>query len=82
MNFISISGKTPLECKNYHTLNDRTRNAEAEKSNKCDKLETVRYHWARRSVDWHGVGWYRLMQPAGVVIPEVSPGIVTNIFLV
>ncbi len=59
-------------------MNDRTRNVAVEKSNRCDKLNTDRYHWAREAVDWQGAGWYRLEQPAGVVIPEISPGIVPN----
>ena len=63
-------------------MNDRTRNVAVEKSNRCDKLNTDRYHWARKAVDWQGAGWYRLEQPAGVVIPEISPGIVPNNFSV
>ena len=50
----------------YKILNDQYRNAEkGGYADLCD-VETT---WTK-SPDWHGPGWYRMMEPAGTVIPE------------
>ena len=50
----------------YQILDDPLRNAEnGGYADLCD-VETT---WTK-APDWHGPGWYRMMEPAGTIIPE------------
>ena len=66
-----------IECSEYQVLDSNTRN------NKYDDGENYFVdHLGIKgnpkkfptSSDWKGAGWYRLLPPAGTVIPESSPG--------
>ena len=60
----------PPECNDYHILNDTTRNVSHGREEYCDQ-----YGRPSSSPDWlYGDQWYRLMPPAGVVIPQNSVG--------
>ena len=58
----------PPECNDYFILNDSSRNINHGWEGHCDRDDD----WSI-SPDWQGSNnWYRMMPPAGVVIPETS----------
>jgi len=54
----------------YMIMDDSTRNVDYNdpNTNYCD------WDGSSHSPDWSTAGWYRMMQPAGTQLPEVSPG--------
>ena len=56
----------PCASMNYEILNDATRNVEEDDDPLyCDQLEYG-------SPDWKGANWYRMVEPAGVQMPEYA----------
>ena len=56
------------ECKNYKSLTDSTRKLNVPANNATKKADRPGDSFT--SVDWQGVGWYRVMGGAGTRIPE------------
>jgi len=64
----------PAECTDYLILNDSTRHISYGKGHYCD--DNYGDHWwdDDTAPDWqNGTNWYRILPPAGKVIPDVSP---------
>jgi len=59
----------PVECSQYLTLDDSTRNVDyTATTDYCDKSSN-----SAKSPDWAGPGWYRFESPGGVMMPETPP---------
>jgi len=64
------SGTNADQCKNYKILNDKDRNIENDHTPQlCDRSQANNV-----SPDWQGHNWYRIMAPAGTMMPTQSPG--------
>ena len=61
---------TPQQCRQHVVLSDSTRNIEHGRDN-----DYCRDYAGSDECDWEGSGWYRFLEPAGLYIPEVSPGL-------
>jgi len=58
------------QCKDYKILNDKNRNIENDHEPQlCDSIGS-----SNTSPDWQGYDWYRILPPAGNMIPLQSPG--------
>ena len=62
--FFSYLVETACEALNYTLLDDASRNDEYEFGYNCDKTG-----YSYQSPDWKGTGWYRMVEPAGTMIP-------------
>jgi len=62
---------TPTECKEYSLLREQSRNKMFGTGTNADR-QPIRS--VTKSANWEGDGWYRMMSPAGTVMPESSPG--------
>lgn len=62
---------TPTECKQYSLMREQSRNKEYGAGSNGDRKPT---RSVTQSSNWEGEGWYRMMAPAGTVMPESSPG--------
>eukprot|EP00088_Acartia_fossae_P007335 TRINITY_DN13436_c1_g1_i2.p1 TRINITY_DN13436_c1_g1~~TRINITY_DN13436_c1_g1_i2.p1 ORF type:complete len:204 (+),score=38.19 TRINITY_DN13436_c1_g1_i2:83-613(+) len=60
------------ECGSYTVLSDQLRNHANKTSSFSAYCDYQRDK--KKSGGWVGAGWYRLLPPAGHVIPETSPG--------
>ena len=65
---VASSSSIPPECNDYLMLNDSTRSQLHGYERYSDYLDEY------ASPDWEGEAWYRIIPPAGLVIPEISPG--------
>ena len=54
---------------NYTLLDDASRNKGNGVGPDCDKSDS-----SAKSPDWNGEGWYRIVEPAGTMIPESMSG--------
>ena len=66
-----------LECREYNTLSDPTRNINhdgpaVDEEFYCDKTASP---FSLTSPDWVDAGWYRFAGPGGHRMPEKSPGL-------
>merc|ERR1711970_636533 len=64
----------PAQCTDYLILDDSTRHISYGKGHYCD--DNYGDHWwdDDTAPDWqNGTNWYRILPPAGRVIPDVSP---------
>ena len=57
----------PDQCVDYQILDDATRNIQHGHEDYCDDSELA------TGPDWRGPGWYRMLPPAGTMMPQVTP---------
>ncbi len=67
-----ISCVASPQCYNYKVLDEESRNVKSKGDGEfCDKVDNDRNCSPGK---WEGAGYYRFMQPAGIMIPTSDPG--------